>query len=147
MKLIYKYWFSEVSKQYELHCLSYESKKRNLPSDPDYTTDFEEERILAAFLSNTDSVYAAQFARGKLFSQFVKQEFIGSEVWDAEIVGDEVQMRDAFASEDPEDEDYQPLLILPRKEVAYAMDKWLAFLQREVDPDYSEIIDTEEAYR
>ncbi len=83
----------------------------------------------------------------KLRSPFVKQVFIGSEVWDAEIVGDEVQMRFVFASEDPEDEDYQPLLILPRKEVAYAVDKWLAFLQREIDPDYSEIIDTEEAYR
>ena len=146
MKLLFENWFCNGLSEYRKICLSYNSNERNLPSEPDYTTDFEEERILASFLSNTDSD-SAQFARGKLFSPFVKQEFIGSEVWDAEIVGDEVQMRYAFASEDPEDEEYEPLLILPRKEVAYAMDKWLAFLQREIDPDYSEIIDTEEAYR
>ncbi len=77
----------------------------------------------------------------------VKRQLISTEGWDAEIVGDEVQMRFAFASEDPEDEDYQPILFLPRKEVAYAMEKWLAFLQRDIDPNYSEIIDTKEAYR
>ncbi len=147
MKLIYEYWFNPIYNQHEPICLSYEANKRNLPSEPDHTTDFEEERILAALLGNSDSLYSALFAKDKLKNPSVKRQLISTEGWDAEIVDNEVQMRFAFASDDPEDEDYQPLLILPRKEVAYAMDKWLAFLQREVDPNYSEIIDTEEAYR
>ncbi|WP_225748559.1 DUF5376 family protein [Eikenella sp. Marseille-P7795] len=118
-----------------------------MPSEPDHTTDFEEERILAALLGNSDSLYSAPFAKDKLNNPSVKRQLISTEGWDAEIVGDEVQMRFAFASEDPEDEDYQPILFLPRKEVAYAMEKWLAFLQRDIDPNYSEIIDTKEAYR
>ena len=50
-------------------------------------------------------------------------------------------------SDDPDDENYKPPLILPRKEVAYAVEKWIAFLKKEIDPDYSEMIDTKDVYK
>ena len=101
---------------------------------PSGDSDFEEEKILGMYLSNIDL-------------RFVKEKYIGSESWDAEIIGDKVEMRFAFAEDDPNDEDYAPILTLPRREVAYAAAKWVKFLEREFDPEYSEIIDTEDAYR
>ena len=50
-------------------------------------------------------------------------------------------------SDDPDDENYKPPLILPRKEVAYAVEKWIEFLKKEINPEYSEIIDTEDVYK
>ena len=91
-----------------------------------------------------------EFARsvaGKLNSSFVKEGIVGSEAWGADIIGDKVEMYFNFSSEDPNDEDYAPVLILSRREVAYAAAKWVKFLEREFDPEYSEIIDTEDVYR
>ena len=146
MKLYFWQRLSEAWGIYVPSARSYQAIKYNLDGYPSGDSDFEEEKILGMYLSNIDLRFA-RLVFTDLNSPLVKEKYIGSESWDAEIIGDKVEMRFAFAEDDPNDEDYAPILTLPRREVAYAAAKWVKFLEREFDPEYSEIIDTEDVYR
>lgn len=38
--------------------------------------------------------------------------------------------------------------LIPRKKLTYLLERWLAFIQKTItDPDYVEIIDSEDAYK
>ncbi|MBH5329615.1 DUF5376 family protein [Eikenella sp. S3360] len=147
MKLIFRNIYSEGWKEYMHDAISYHAVKDKFDGYPAGDSDFEEEKMLGIYLYELRMIDVVKSILHKLKNPLAKTGLVGSESWYAEIIDDKVKMQFAFASEDPEDEDYQPILFLPRKEVAYAMGKWLAFLQRDIDPNYSEIIDTEEAYR
>ncbi|MBH5329510.1 DUF5376 family protein [Eikenella sp. S3360] len=146
MKLIFRIIYAEPWKRYITQAISYHAVKYKVDGYPVGDSDFEEEKILGMYLHDLKMIDVVKSILHKLKKPLAKTGLVGSESWYAEIIDDKVKMQFGFASEDPEDEDYQPILFLPRKEVAYAMEKWLAFLQRDIDPNYSEIIDTEEAY-
>ena len=147
MKLLFRHLYIESWHRYIPDAISYHAVQYKVDGYPSGDSDFEEEKILGTYLSDVNWMEFAHSVAGKLNSSFVKERIISSESWDAEIIGDKVEMRFTFAEDDPNDEDYAPILILPRREVAYAAAKWVKFLEREFDPEYSEIIDTEDVYR
>ena len=146
MKLRFWQRYSKGWHEYVPDAISYHAMEYKVDGYPSGDSDFEEEKILGMYLSNIDLRFA-RLVFMDLNSPFVKEKYIGSESCDAEIIGDKVEMRFAFAEDDPNDEEYAPILTLPRREVAYAAAKWVKFLEREFDPEYSEIIDTEDVYR
>ena len=147
MKLLFRYIHIEDWNEYIPQAISYHAVQYKVDGYPSGDSDFEEEKILGMYLSQVNWMEFARSVAGKLNSSFVKEGIVGSEAWGADIIGDKVEMYFNFSSEDPNDEDYAPVLILPRREVASAAAKWVKFLEREFDPKYSEIIDTEDVYR
>jgi len=150
MKLFFGRYFSEsisCNPYYKPYCNSYNAKILGLNSDPDGSTNFEKEKILAAYLSDMYTLRISQHELNNFNNPTIQNKDGGSEAWWANIRGDTVEMSFIMDSDDPDDENYKPPLILPRKEVAYAVEKWIEFLKKEINPEYSEIIDTEDVYK
>ncbi|HDR1366189.1 TPA: DUF5376 family protein, partial [Pasteurella multocida] len=82
------------------------------------------------------------------------REWIDAEPFEALIDHDQIKvgfyLLDDMKEEDiPDDVDERDTdaRVIPRKEFAYLLEKFLAFKQRPIiDPHYQEIIDTKEAY-
>ena len=82
----------------------------------------------------------AKYALGKLENKDIINDFVGSEGWDADIMGDKVMIELSNTN-------YDKKVYIDRKIVAYAVSRWLKFLERDMDINYEEIIDTEDMYK
>ena len=106
MKLRFWQRYSKGWHEYVPDAISYHAMEYKVDGYPSGDSDFEEEKILGMYLSNIDLRFA-RLVFTDLNSPFVKEKYIGSESWDAEIIGDKVEMRFAFA------EDAQTMKTMP----------------------------------
>lgn len=123
MKLICK--CEKVLNRYEPNCKSF--------------NDNQNEIFLAEYLADSDIEFA-KYALGKLENKDITNDFVGSEGWDADIMGDKVMIELSNTN-------YDKKVYIDRKIVAYAVSRWLKFLERDMDINYEEIIDTEDMYK
>ena len=147
MKFLFRYDYFNSLDMYFPHAYSFHSIKNKVINYPMGDSCFEEERILSLYLDCFRTSKDAQDVLDMLNDKNIIEESPHTHEWFANIIGDVVNMKTVSASDNPNDVDYEPWLTLPRKEVAYALDKWRNFIQREIDPEYSEIIDTEDVYK
>ena len=150
MKLMFKYNYQKVLKIYYPYATSLTAFQQKVSDFPDNTTNFEEEKILAQYLSSMPKIGNSTRLHRYLHDLNSQQSFIDirSNTYIAGIINcNYIEITYAFGSDELEDEDYMPWFILPCKEVAYALDRWRNFIQREIDPKFSEIINTEDAYK
>ena len=150
MKILFKYNYQDELKIYYPYATSLTAFKQGISDFPDNTTNFEEEKILAQYLSSMPKVGFSAHLYQCLHSLDIQKSLteVSSHEYIANIVnGSYIEITYAFGFDDSEDEDYAPWFILPCKEVAYALDKWRDFIQKEISPEYSEIIDTEDVYK
>ena len=150
MKIMFKYNYRDELKIYYPYATSLTAFKQGVSDFPNNTTDFEEEKILAQYLSSMPKIGHSTRLYQYLYDLNTQQTFIDvrSSTYIAGIVNiNHIEITYAFGYDDPKDEAYVPWFIFSCKEVAYALDKWRDFIQREIDPEYSEIIDTEDVYK
>ena len=123
MKLICKY--EKFLNGYGPYCKSFNDNQR--------------EEFLAEYLADSD-IRLAKHALEKLEDRNIINDFVGSEGWDADIMGDKVMIELSNTN-------YEDKVYIDRKIVAYAVSRWLKFLERDMDINYEEIIDTEDMYK
>ena len=151
MKIMFKYNYQNELKIYYPYATSLTAFRQKVSDFPNNTTDFEKEKVLAQYLSDMPKIGFSAHLYQCLHKLDDQQSFVevSSSTYVAGIVNiNHIEITYAFGShDDPKDEDYAPWFIFPCKEVAYALDRWRNFIQREIDPEYSEIIDTEDVYK
>lgn len=129
---------------FEYHLYQHENKLSDICMPMNINN--EKEKILCGYLDDCACVRLVGLFLDSLYDRTLQKDDISTEAWEAMINGDMVEMNFEFLSEE-EKEDKDNILLIPRKELAYALEKWKVFLQREPEADYQEIIDTEDVYK
>ncbi|HEA3288565.1 TPA: DUF5376 domain-containing protein [Pasteurella multocida] len=120
-----------------------------------YESDNEEnDGVITDYLGSLDWLSWMSEVLEKLRDPTITWEWIGSQAFEALIDHDQIKvgyyLLDGLEEEDiPDDVDERDTdaRVIPRKEFAYLLEKWIAFYQRPItDMNYQEIIDTKEAY-
>ncbi|MGC6360408.1 DUF5376 domain-containing protein [Bisgaard Taxon 45] len=140
MKVIFAYW--EFQGSIYKTCGVYESDNR------------ENDGVITDYLSTLDWLSWMSEVLEKLRDPTITRDWISSQAFDALIEHDQIKvgyyLLDDMEEEDiPDDVDERDTdaRVIPRKEFAYLLEKWLDFYHRPItDMNYQEIIDTKEAY-
>ncbi|HDX1179217.1 DUF5376 domain-containing protein [Pasteurella sp. PK-2025] len=120
-----------------------------------YESDNEEnDGVITDYLGSLDWLSWMSEVLEKLRDPTITRDWISSQAFDALIEHDQIKvgyyLLDDMEEEDiPDDVDERDTdaRVIPRKEFAYLLEKWIAFYQRPItDMNYQEIIDTKEAY-
>ncbi|XWY22267.1 DUF5376 domain-containing protein [Bisgaard Taxon 45] len=114
----------------------------------------ENDGVITDYLSTLDWLSWMSEVLEKLRDPTITRDWISSQAFDALIDHDQIKvgyyLLDDMEEEDiPDDVDERDTdaRVIPRKEFAYLLEKWIAFYQRPItDMNYQEIIDTKEAY-
>ncbi|HDR0634417.1 DUF5376 domain-containing protein [Pasteurella multocida] len=114
----------------------------------------ENDGVITDYLGSLDWLSWMSEVLEKLRDPTITWEWIGSQAFEALIDHDQIKvgyyLLDGLEEEDiPDDVDERDTdaRVIPRKEFAYLLEKWIAFYQRPItDMNYQEIIDTKEAY-
>ncbi|HDR1845460.1 TPA: DUF5376 domain-containing protein [Pasteurella multocida] len=114
----------------------------------------ENDGVITDYLGSLDWLSWMSEVLEKLRDPTITWEWIGSQAFEALIDHDQIKvgyyLLDGLEEEDiPDDVDERDTdaRVIPRKEFAYLLEKWLDFYQRPItDMNYQEIIDTKEAY-
>ncbi|ARB72745.1 DUF5376 domain-containing protein [Pasteurella multocida] len=114
----------------------------------------ENDGVITDYLGSLDWLSWMSEVLEKLRDPTITWEWIGSQAFEALIDHDQIKvgyyLLDGLEEEDiPDDVDERDTdaRVIPRKEFAYLLEKWIAFYQRPItDINYQEIIDTKEAY-
>ncbi|HDR1217127.1 TPA: DUF5376 domain-containing protein [Pasteurella multocida] len=114
----------------------------------------ENDGVITDYLGSLDWLSWMSEVLEKLRDPTITWEWIGSQAFDALIDHDQIKvgyyLLDGLEEEDiPDDVDERDTdaRVIPRKEFAYLLEKWLDFYHRPItDINYQEIIDTKEAY-
>ncbi|NNH91719.1 DUF5376 domain-containing protein [Pasteurella multocida] len=142
MKVRFRYW--EFQGSIHKTCGVYESDNRE---NDGVITDYLR-TIPDSYEDNGFKVLAA------VKDPTITREWIDSQAFEALIEHDQIKvgfyllddMEEEDIPDDVDERDTDPRVI-PRKEFAYLLEKWIAFYQRPItDMNYQEIIDTKEAY-
>ncbi|HED4417582.1 TPA: DUF5376 domain-containing protein [Pasteurella multocida] len=140
MKVRFRYW--EFQGSIHKTCGVYESDNE------------ENDGVITDYLGSLDWLSWMSEVLEKLRDPTITWEWIGSQAFEALIDHDQIKvgyyLLDGLEEEDiPDDVDERDTdaRVIPRKEFAYLLEKWIAFYQRPItDMNYQEIIDTKEAY-
>ncbi|HDR1061260.1 DUF5376 domain-containing protein [Pasteurella multocida] len=120
-----------------------------------YESDNEEnDGVITDYLGSLDWLSWMSEVLEKLRDPTITWDWIDSQAFEALIDHDQIKvgfyLLDGLEEEDiPDDVDERDTdaRVIPRKEFAYLLEKWIAFYQRPItDMNYQEIIDTKEAY-
>ncbi|MDP9501321.1 DUF5376 domain-containing protein [Bisgaard Taxon 45] len=120
-----------------------------------YESDNEEnDGVITDYLGSLDWLSWMSEVLEKLRDPTITWDWIDSQAFEALIDHDQIKvgfyLLDGLEEEDiPDDVDEidTDARVIPRKEFAYLLEKWIAFYQRPItDINYQEIIDTKEAY-
>ncbi|HEA3287048.1 TPA: DUF5376 domain-containing protein [Pasteurella multocida] len=114
----------------------------------------ENDGVITDYLGSLDWLSWMSEVLEKLRDPTITWEWIDSQAFEALIDHDQIKvgyyLLDGLEEEDiPDDVDERDTdaRVIPRKEFAYLLEKWIAFYQRPItDMNYQEIIDTKEAY-
>ncbi|MDY0640478.1 DUF5376 domain-containing protein [Pasteurella multocida] len=114
----------------------------------------ENDGVITDYLGSLDWLSWMSEVLEKLRDPTITWEWIGSQAFEALIDHDQIKvgyyLLDGLEEEDiPDDVDERDTdaRVIPRKEFAYLLEKWIAFYQRPItDMNYQEIIDTKDAY-
>ncbi|HDR1890998.1 DUF5376 domain-containing protein [Pasteurella multocida] len=114
----------------------------------------ENDGVITDYLGSLDWLSWMSEVLEKLRDPTITWEWIGSQAFEALIDHDQIKvgyyLLDGLEEEDiPDDVDERDTdaRVIPRKEFAYLLEKWLDFYHRPItDINYQEIIDTKEAY-
>lgn len=105
---------------------------------------------LSNYLFDIEGVQIAEWAIKILNDSKLTHGDVSLRVWGAEIDRDNVWLEYMFFDSETEEYDetdsFSCRVCINRQEMIYAVTKWRDFLQRPIDPDYQEIIDTEDCY-
>ncbi|MFP4731768.1 DUF5376 domain-containing protein [Pasteurella multocida] len=140
MKVRFKYY--EFQGGIYQTCGVYESNNR------------ENDEVIIDYLSTLERLSWMSKVLEMLRDSTITWEWIDSQAFEALIDHDQIKvgyyLLDGLEEEDiPDDVDERDTdaRVIPRKEFAYLLEKWLDFYQRPItDINYQEIIDTKEAY-
>ncbi|HDR1041856.1 TPA: DUF5376 domain-containing protein [Pasteurella multocida] len=140
MKVIFAYY--EFQGGIYKTCGVYESDNR------------ENDGVITDYLSTLERLSWMSKVLEMLRDPTITWEWIDSQAFEALIDHDQIKvgyyLLDGLEEEDiPDDVDERDTdaRVIPRKEFAYLLEKWIAFYQRPItDINYQEIIDTKEAY-
>ncbi|WP_424407938.1 DUF5376 domain-containing protein [Pasteurella sp. PK-2025] len=114
----------------------------------------ENDGVITDYLGSLDWLSWMSEVLEKLRDPTITWDWIDSQAFEALIEHDQIKvgfyLLDDMEEEDiPDDVDERDTdaRVIPRKEFAYLLEKWLDFYQRPItDMNYQEIIDTKEAY-
>ncbi|MFC0790958.1 DUF5376 domain-containing protein [Pasteurella multocida] len=142
MKVLFSYG-TYNNRPYKACCV-YESDNR------------ENDGVITDYLSTIPDSYADNGFKvlAAVKDPTITRDWISSQSFDALIEHDQIKvgfyLLDGLEEEDiPDDVDERDTdaRVIPRKEFAYLLEKWLDFYHRPItDMNYQEIIDTKEAY-
>ncbi|ATF75812.1 DUF5376 domain-containing protein [Pasteurella multocida] len=140
MKVLFSYG-TYNNRPYKACCV-YESDNR------------ENDGVITDYLGSLDWLSWMSEVLEKLRDPTITWDWIDSQAFEALIDHDQIKvgfyLLDGLEEEDiPDDVDERDTdaRVIPRKEFAYLLEKWIAFYQRPItDMNYQEIIDTKEAY-
>ncbi|HDR1043959.1 TPA: DUF5376 domain-containing protein [Pasteurella multocida] len=140
MKVLFSYG-TYNNRPYKACCV-YESDNR------------ENDGVITDYLGSLDWLSWMSEVLEKLRDPTITWDWIDSQAFEALIEHDQIKvgfyLLDGLEEEDiPDDVDERDTdaRVIPRKEFAYLLEKWIAFYQRPItDMNYQEIIDTKEAY-
>ncbi|HDR1224749.1 TPA: DUF5376 domain-containing protein [Pasteurella multocida] len=140
MKVLFSYG-TYNNRPYKACCV-YESNNR------------ENDEVIIDYLSTLERLSWMSKVLEMLRDSTITWEWIDSQAFEALIDHDQIKvgyyLLDGLEEEDiPDDVDERDTdaRVIPRKEFAYLLEKWIAFYQRPItDMNYQEIIDTKEAY-
>ena len=123
MRIIFKYYFNEIEKKFIPTC------------DSEFKGDYEP---LISYLND-------DLGDKREYKEFLKdgEEDVSSNSWGVDVVGDEVYI---FFLYDSDNKQYQ--IKLPKIEFIFIIRRWIDFLNKPIEnPNYQEIIDSEDAYK
>ena len=109
--------------------------------------------VITTYISTLNDIDIVRLVLDDLKNLELTWEYIGTEAFDAYIDHDRVKvgfdLLDGYDEYDEiDDERDHTEYLIPRKELTYLLERWLAFIQKPIpDPDYVEIIDSEDAYK
>ncbi|HDR1227921.1 TPA: DUF5376 domain-containing protein [Pasteurella multocida] len=140
MKVLFSYG-TYNNRPYKACCV-YESNNR------------ENDEVIIDYLSTLERLSWMSKVLEMLRDSTITWEWIDSQAFEALIDHDQIKvgyyLLDGLEEEDiPDDVDERDTdaRVIPRKEFAYLLEKWLDFYHRPItDMNYQEIIDTKEAY-
>ena len=126
------------SKGYTKICISYkEINEVSIVTEK----KFLDEIFLSSYLDDLD-LRMSKWVLEKLKNKNINNDDISSQGWEAFIENDQVLITYIFNNEK------DPVAIINREEIIYALEKWKKFLEKEItDPSYKEIIDTDDLYK
>ena len=107
-------------------------------------------RAIATYISTLNDIDIVSLVLDDLKNSELTWKYIGTEAFDAFIDHNRVKLSfDLLDKCDKiDDESDHAEYLIPRKKLTYLLERWLAFIQKPIpDPDYVEIIDSEEAYK
>ena len=131
MRIIFKYYFNEIEKKFITTCDS-EFKFDYEPLISYLNDDLGDKREYKEFLKDILNVLINN-----------GEEDVSSNSWGVDVVGDEVYI---FFLYDSDNKQYQ--IKLPKIEFIFIIRRWIDFLNKPIEnPNYQEIIDSEDAYK
>ena len=107
-------------------------------------------RAIATYISTLNDIDIVSLVLDDLKNSELTWKYIGTEAFDAFIDHNRVKLGFDLLDkcDEIDDESDHTEYLIPRKKLTYLLERWLAFIQKPIpDPDYVEIIDSEEAYK
>ena len=107
-------------------------------------------RAIATYISTLNDIDIVRLVLDDLKNSELTWKYIGTEAFEAFIDHNRVKLGfDLLDKCDKiDDESDHTEYLIPRKKLTYLLERWLAFIQKPIpDPDYVEIIDSEDAYK
>ena len=131
MRIIFEYYFNEVKKEFISTCDS-EFKGDYIPLISYLNDDLGDKSEYKEFLKDILNILINN-----------REEDISSNSWGVDVVGDNVYI---FFLYDSDNKQYQ--IKLPKIEFIFIIRRWIDFLNKSIkDPNYQEVIDSEDAYK
>ena len=107
-------------------------------------------RAIATYMSILNDIDIVRLVLDDLKNSELTWKYIGTEAFDAFIDHNRVKLGFDLIDkcDEIDDESEHTEYLIPRKKLTYLLERWLAFIQKPIpDPNYVEIIDSEDAYK
>ena len=106
--------------------------------------------VITTYISTLNDIDIVRLVLDDLKNSELTWKYIGTEALDAFIDHNRVKLGFDLLDkcDEIDDEIAHTEYLIPRKKLTYLLERWLAFIQKPIpDPDYVEIIDSEDAYK
>ena len=106
--------------------------------------------VITTYILTLNEIDIVSLVLDDLKNSELTWKYIGTEDFDAFIDHNRVKLGFDLLDkcDEIDDESDQTEYLIPRKKLTYLLERWLAFMQKPItDPNYQEVIDSEDAYK